>query len=146
MNTQFRFVLTMSACSNTQHHFEASLVLCIAVYTRGPVKHCLLACRTQLAKFWADFWHLLVRSLCNHPNEAIINTIVRQLTARMMIACSSVEQAADLYEDVSFLPGAFTANHLVTQHKLTANGPLYPQCCTGRGKKCKIWLLGHTRG
>ena len=45
-----------------------------------------------------------------------------------MIACSSVDKAEDLYQEASLLPGASTKNHLMTQHNLAVNGPLYPRC------------------
>ncbi|KAL0043056.1 hypothetical protein WJX79_007826 [Trebouxia sp. C0005] len=82
----------------------------------------------KLPNFEANFQQLLVKKKThfNRPKEVIVNTIVRRLPARM-IACSSVQQAADLYEDASCLPGASTAKHLMTQHKLTVNGPLYPR-------------------
>ena len=120
------------------------LGLCITIYTEAAVKRCCLPAEPKLPNFEANFRQLLVRSRFNRPNEAIVNTVVRRLAARM-IACSSVTQAADLYEDASCLPGASTAKHLMTQHRLTVNGPLYPWC-EGRQNKFNIWLLGHARG
>ncbi|KAL0056155.1 hypothetical protein WJX82_008246 [Trebouxia sp. C0006] len=80
----------------------------------------------KLPNFEANFRQLLQGSRFNRPNEAIVDMIVRRLAARM-IACSSVNQAADLYEDASLLPGASTVTHLMTQHDLRVNGPLYPR-------------------
>ncbi len=93
---------------------------------------CLLA-EPKLPNFEANFRQLLQGSRFNRPNEAIVDMIVRRLAARM-IACSSVNQAADLYEDASLLPGASTVTHLMTQHDLRVNGPLYPRC-EGRQNK-----------
>ena len=104
---------------------------------------CLLA-EVKLPNFEANFRQLLQGSRFNRPNEAIVSTIVRRLPARM-IACSSVDQAEDLYEDASLLPGASTKKHLMTQHNLTVNGPLYPRC-EGREICSNTWLLGQARG
>ncbi|KAL0043055.1 hypothetical protein WJX79_007826 [Trebouxia sp. C0005] len=106
----------------------------------------------KLPNFEANFQQLLVKKKThfNRPKEVIVNTIVRRLPARM-IACSSVQQAADLYEDASCLPGASTAKHLMTQHKLTVNGPLYPRdeggpscllrAMNASGRPCIVKLL-----
>ncbi|KAL0042934.1 hypothetical protein WJX79_004298 [Trebouxia sp. C0005] len=104
----------------------------------------------KLPNFEANFRQLLVKSRFNCPKEVIVNTIVRRLPARM-IACSSVQQAADLYEDASCLPGASTAKHLMTQNKLTVNGPLYPRdeggpscllrAMNASGRPCIVKLL-----
>ena len=56
-----------------------------------------------------------------------MNAIVRHLAARM-IACSNIDQAEDLYHDASLLPGASTVKHLLTQHNLRVDGPLYLRC------------------
>lgn len=132
---------------------------CASLSTQKPlsIAVCLLA-EPKLPDFEANFRQLLLKSCYNHPNEAIISTIVRRLTARM-IACNNANQAADLYEDASFLPGASTAKHLMTQHNLNVNGPLYPRC-EGRQNKfqhlfawtCKMltdlhWTIGlHAQG
>ncbi|DBA70151.1 TPA: hypothetical protein ACH3X2_012203 [Trebouxia sp. C0005] len=104
----------------------------------------------KLPNFEANFRQLLVKSRFNCPKEVIVNTIVRRLPARM-IACSSVQQAADLFEDASCLPGASTAKHLMTQNKLTVNGPLYPRdeggpscllrAMNASGRPCIVKLL-----
>ncbi|KAL0024674.1 hypothetical protein WJX77_007986 [Trebouxia sp. C0004] len=80
----------------------------------------------KLPNFEANFRQLLQGSRFNRPNEAIVDMIVRRLAART-IACSSVNQAADLYKNASLLPGASTVTHLMTQHDLRVNGPLYPR-------------------
>lgn len=107
---------------------------CASLSTQKPlsIAVCLLA-EVKLPNFEANFRQLLQGSRFNRPNEAIVSTIVRRLPARM-IACSSVDQAEDLYEDASLLPGASTKKHLMTQHNLTVNGPLYPRC-EGRENK-----------
>ena len=87
---------------------------------------CLLA-EPQLPNFEANFRRLLARSRYNRINEEVITTVVRRLAARMIV-CSNTDQAEDLYHDASFLPGASTAEHLLTQHSLRVNGPR----CEGR--------------
>ena len=96
--------------------------------TQKPLSNAVsLLAEPKHPNFEANFRQLLVRSRFDHPNEAIVDIIFRRLASRM-IACSSVEQATDLYGDASLLPGASTAQHLMAQHKLTVNGPLYPWC------------------
>ena len=103
-------------------------VCCATESTQKPLSNavCLLA-EPKLPNFEANFRGLLARSRYNQPKEDIMNAIVRHLAARM-IACCNIDQAEDLYHDASLLPGASTVNHLLTQHNLRVNGPLYLRC------------------
>lgn len=104
---------------------------------------CLLA-EPQLPNFEANFRRLVAR-LHNSPNEEVIKTVVWRLAARMIV-CSNTDQAEDLYHDASFLPGASTAEHLLTQHSLQVNGPLYPRCKGRQNASSFAWACKRLTG
>lgn len=45
--------------------------------------------------------------------------------------CSRVTMAVNLYNDVKLFPGASTQRHLLTQHGLHVNGPMFPNPAEG---------------
>ncbi|KAK9902091.1 hypothetical protein WJX75_004074 [Coccomyxa subellipsoidea] len=78
----------------------------------------------SLLDFEARFLQLLRKTYITQPSEEVLEAITSRLPAHM-IACSTPERAAKLYAEAKLLPGASTAAHLFTQHKLRVNGPLY---------------------
>ena len=88
-------------------------------------RHCMPA-DPKLPDFQGNFQQLLKKSRYTRLNQEVLDVIVRWLAPRMMV-CSRPEQAEDLYHDATFLPGASTEHHMLTQHGLQVNGPLYPR-------------------
>ena len=80
----------------------------------------------KLPDLVGKFQQLLKESRYTRPKQEILDVIVRRLAPRMM-ACSTLQQAEDLYHDATFLPGASTEHHMLTQHGLQVNEPLYPR-------------------
>lgn len=107
----------------------------------------------KLPNFEANFRGLLARSCYNQPKEGVMHAIVWHLAARMIV-CSNIDQAEDLYHDASLLPGASTVKHLLTQHNLRVDGPLYLRCTGGQNplpfdrldmqEVDKIWFYSST--
>ncbi len=129
--------------SVSEHHLFCMIghLCCASISTQKPLSNavCLLA-EPKLPDFEANFRRLLVRSRYNCPKENIIKEVVRRLAPRMIV-CSNTDQAEDLYHDASLLPGASTAKHLLTQHNLRVNGPLYLRC-EGRQNASPFGCLG----
>ena len=71
-----------------------------------PKRHCMPA-DPKLPDFQGNFQQLLKKSRYTRLNQEVLDVIVRWLAPRMMV-CSRPEQAADLYHDATFLPGAST--------------------------------------
>ncbi len=118
-------------CRSASAHHQFCMtghLCCASISIQKPLSNavCSLA-EPKLPNFEANFRRLLVRSRYNQPKEDVIKAVVRLLAARM-IACSNIDQAEDLYHDASLLPGASTVKHLLTQHNLRVNGPLYLRC------------------
>ncbi len=107
-------------------------VCCASISSQKPLSNavCLLA-EPKLPNFEANFRGLLARSCYNQPKEGVMHAIVWHLAARMIV-CSNIDQAEDLYHDASLLPGASTVKHLLTQHNLRVDGPLYLRCTGGQ--------------
>ena len=129
--------------SASEHHLFCMIghLCCASISIQKPLSNavCLLA-EPKLPDFEANFRRLLVRSRYNRPKENVIKAVVRRLAARMIV-CSNTDQAEDLYHDASLLPGASTAEHLLTQHNLRVNGPLYLRC-EGRQNASPFGCLG----
>jgi len=136
-------LLLISQHLTAEHHLFCIIghLCCASISTQNPLSNtvCLLA-EPKLPDFEANFLRLLVRSRYNRPKENIIKAVVQRLAARMIV-CSNTDQAEDLYHDASLLPGASTAEHLLTQHNLRVNGPLYLRC-EGRQNASPFGCLG----
>ena len=86
----------------------------------------------KLPDFQGNFQQLVQKSRYTRPKQEVPDVIVCRLAPRMMVSSRS-EQAADLYHGATFLPGASTEHHMLTQHGLQVSGPLYPryECSSG---------------
>ncbi|KAG2501151.1 hypothetical protein HYH03_000966 [Edaphochlamys debaryana] len=75
--------------------------------------------------FYERFRKLLVMGGIVRPKTAVLEAIARRCPARM-VAVPNSQAAHELYKEAELFPGPSTEGHLLTQHGLTVNGPLFP--------------------
>ncbi|EFJ49154.1 hypothetical protein VOLCADRAFT_104361 [Volvox carteri f. nagariensis] len=86
------------------------------------------------------FLELLSLGNIQRPKTAVLNLIMRHCPARMMVL-GDCNDAVDLYREAELFPGPSTEGHLLTQHGLRVNGPLFPNPAEGSASL----LIGTTR-
>ena len=137
-SAQWPPIFARDGCSRLVYNYIARRALSGAICRYG------LLAAPSLLDFEARFLQLLRKTYITQPSEEVLEAITSRLPAHM-IACSTPERAAKLYAEAKLLPGASTAAHLFTQHKLRVNGPLYlrylhNQCV---GTLCGLAILGN---
>ncbi|GAQ78953.1 Protein kinase superfamily protein [Klebsormidium nitens] len=96
------------------------------------------------------FKRLLEKTYVSRPHTEVLDTIVSRLPQQMMLA-NTPARALDIYEQARLMPGVSTKNHLLTQHQLRVNGPLFTRLEDGplsllkatdvRGRLCVVKML-----
>eukprot|EP00197_Chlamydomonas_leiostraca_P003989 CAMPEP_0202868806 /NCGR_PEP_ID=MMETSP1391-20130828/11090_1 /ASSEMBLY_ACC=CAM_ASM_000867 /TAXON_ID=1034604 /ORGANISM="Chlamydomonas leiostraca, Strain SAG 11-49" /LENGTH=412 /DNA_ID=CAMNT_0049549015 /DNA_START=115 /DNA_END=1353 /DNA_ORIENTATION=+ len=76
------------------------------------------------------FINLLHQGGISSPRTEVLDVVESRCAVRMQV-CSRVTMAVNLYRDVRLFPGASTQRHLLTQHGLHVNGPMFSNPAEG---------------
>ncbi|KAG2428097.1 hypothetical protein HYH02_014445 [Chlamydomonas schloesseri] len=79
----------------------------------------------DLPNYYDRFVKLLARGNITRPREDVLAAIFRR-HAYMLAVVPDSNKAVELYRAAELFPGASTEGHLLTQHGLKIDGPLFP--------------------
>jgi hypothetical protein len=99
-------------------HARANLTLATVQYA-STLRH------ADLPFYYRRFLELLSRGKITRPKTAVLGAITRRCAGRVMLL-RDFGEAVDLYREAQLFPGPSTEGHLLTQHGLRVNGPLFP--------------------
>ncbi|EFJ43027.1 hypothetical protein VOLCADRAFT_96771 [Volvox carteri f. nagariensis] len=104
--------------------------LWLSQLTKAKVTSTPLKISKGLPDYKRRFLELLSLGNIQRPKTAVLNLIMRRCPARVMVL-GDCNDAVDLYREALLFPGPSTERHLLTQHGLRVNGPLFPNPAEG---------------
>jgi hypothetical protein len=78
----------------------------------------------NLLDFEQRFLELLQATPYKRPHKDTLNVIFTRFPSAMIV-CNTPTRAKELYENAKELPRASTTAHILDQHGLRVNGPLF---------------------